>query len=97
VTDASQIYKIALVASNGDTDIAAMLESLYAQNRLQKHAVSIGDGESFAQKSSVSFVEGYSFPCGFLSPYFATDPEHKEVVYGSMKEGTRNAYVFLTD
>jgi hypothetical protein len=61
------------VAANGDTDIAKMLESLQAMDRLKKHAVSIGDGESYALKSSVSFVEGYSFSAGFLSPYFATD------------------------
>jgi chaperonin GroEL (HSP60 family) len=62
------------VSSNSDSEITRILREVYAQNRQQMSAISIGNTERvFQDKPRLEIIQGYSFDQGFLSPYFTTD------------------------
>jgi chaperonin GroEL len=87
------------VSSNSDSEITRILREVYAQNRQQMSAISIGNTERvFQDKPRLEIIQGYSFDQGFLSPYFTTDKAKSRVEYGSHeKELIAGAYVLLID
>jgi len=73
-----------MVSSNNDPDITSILTEIYAANRQQMSAISIGSTENvYHDRPKLEFLKGYSFEQGFLSPYFATDKAKTVVEYGN--------------
>jgi chaperonin GroEL len=76
-TEKSDLHKVALVSSNHDDDIGAIISEA-----IDKVG---GDGvveveEGKTAEMTIEYVEGMAFDKGFLSPYFMTDPKSAECV-----------------
>lgn len=72
ISSMTEISNIALISSNGDKNIAEIVT---------KAVTSVGENgtimveNSSTDKNTVEIVEGLSFDCGYISPYFINNPE----------------------
>ena len=87
VRDRQDIARVATLSANDDLDLGAMIAE--AMERVGRHGV-ITVGEGRGLDTTLDLVEGMRFDCGYLSPYFVTDPE-------SMESVLENAWVLLTE
>src|SRR5438874_665695 len=75
--DKKEIAQVATIASNNDKTIGSLIAE--AMEKVGKDGV-ITVEESKSADTVLDVVEGMQFDRGYLSPYFATDPERMEVV-----------------
>jgi chaperonin GroEL len=71
------ISQVGTISANGDATIGGIIAE--AMEKIGKDGV-ITIEESKTMETSLEFVEGMQLDRGYLSPYFATDPERMEVV-----------------
>ena len=76
--DKKEIAQVATIASNNDKTIGNLIAE--AMEKVGKDGV-ITVEESKSADTVLDLVEGMQFDRGYLSPYFATDPERMEVVF----------------
>lgn len=87
VSGSEAVLNIATVSSNNDSELGAIVTE--ALDKVGKDGiVTVADSKS--TKTSVRIVEGMQFDRGYLSPYFATDPETMSVHFES-------PYILITD
>jgi chaperonin GroEL len=72
-----EIAQVGTVSANGDATIGNTLAE--AMERVGREGV-ITVEEAKGMETTLEVVEGMQFDRGYLSPYFATDPERMEVV-----------------
>jgi len=75
VKDRTEIAQVATISANGDTDIGEIIAD--AMDKVGKDGV-ITVEEAKALETTLDVVEGMQFDKGYLSPYFATDPQTLE-------------------
>ncbi|HKZ07863.1 MAG TPA: chaperonin GroEL [Methylomirabilota bacterium] len=75
--DKKEITQVATIASNNDTTIGSLIAE--AMDKVGKDGV-ITVEEAKAMDTTLEVVEGMQFDRGYLSPYFATDPDRMEAV-----------------
>ena len=74
-----EIAQVGAVSSNGDVAIGEMIAD--AMDKVGREGV-ITVEEAKSIDTTLGVVEGMQFDRGFLSPYFVTDPERMEAVFG---------------
>jgi chaperonin GroEL len=72
VKDRERIAQVGTVAANGDTTIGTLLAE--AMDKVGKEGVILVE-EAKGLETTLDVVEGMQFDRGYLSPYFATNPE----------------------
>ncbi len=75
--DKKEIAQVATIASNNDKTIGNLIAE--AMEKVGKDGV-ITVEEAKGMDTTLEVVEGMQFDRGYLSPYFATDPERMEAV-----------------
>ena len=77
VKDRSQIFNVACISANSDQTIGNTIAD--AMEKVGKDGtITVEEGKSL--ETSLDIVEGMQFDKGYLSPYFATDPQTTEAV-----------------
>ena len=77
VKDRTEIAQVASISANGDDSIGEIIAD--AMDKVGKDGV-ITVEEAKALETTLDVVEGMQFDKGYLSPYFATDPQTLECV-----------------
>lgn len=77
VKDRSEIANVATISANGDSSIGEIIAD--AMDKVGKDGV-ITVEEAKSLETQLEVVEGMQFDKGYLSPYFATDPNTLETV-----------------
>lgn len=77
VKDKKEIAQVATIAANGDAKIGGLIAD--AMEKVGKDGV-ITVEEAKSMATTLDVVEGMQFDQGYLSPYFATDPEKMEAL-----------------
>ena len=85
--DMNKINHIALISSNNDHEVASLITD--AMGKMKKDGV-ITVEDSKSTKTYIDIVEGMKFNRGYISPYFATNPEKMDCVL-------ENPYILLHD
>jgi len=70
IENKNDLKKVALIASNGESDVAELIVDAIDASGVDGHVI-VEEAKGF--KSSLTVVEGYQLERGFLSPYFVTD------------------------
>ncbi|MGB8702826.1 MAG: chaperonin GroEL [Thermosynechococcaceae cyanobacterium] len=87
VSDSKAIAQVGAIAAGNDEEVGRMIAN--AMEKVGKEGViSLEEGNSMTTELEVT--EGMRFDKGYISPYFATDPEQMEAVL-------EDAYILLTD
>ncbi|MEM8806881.1 MAG: chaperonin GroEL [Cyanobacteria bacterium P01_G01_bin.38] len=87
VNDSTAIAQVATISAGNDEVVGQMIAEAMAKVG-QEGVISLEEGKSMT--TEVEVTEGMRFDKGYISPYFATDPERMEAVL-------EDAYVLLTD
>ena len=83
------IYNVAMISSNGDTEISGLIRQCYEKLGLNDIVVKL-DSSSYFLKSWVEIAEGFQYDKGLPSPYLVTD-------YQKMEASYKDAYVLFFD
>jgi chaperonin GroEL len=87
VEDSKAIAQVAAISAGNDEEVGQMIAQ--AMDRVGKEGViSLEEGKSMT--TELEITEGMRFDKGYISPYFATDPERMEAVFDE-------PYILLTD
>jgi chaperonin GroEL len=87
VSDSRAIAQVGAIAAGNDDEVGRMIAN--AMEKVGKEGViSLEEGNSMT--TELEITEGMRFDKGYISPYFATDPERMETVL-------EDAYILLTD
>jgi chaperonin GroEL len=87
VSGSKAIAQVGAIAAGNDEEVGQMIAS--AMERVgQEGVISLEEGKSMATELEVT--EGMRFDKGYISPYFATDPERMEAVL-------EDPYILLTE
>ncbi len=87
VGDSKAIAQVAAISAGNDEEVGQMIAQ--AMDRVGKEGViSLEEGKSMT--TELEITEGMRFDKGYISPYFATDPERMEAVFDE-------PYILLTD
>ena len=87
VEDSKAIAQVGAISSGNDEEVGQMIAQ--AMDKVGKEGViSLEEGKSMT--TELEITEGMRFDKGYISPYFATDPERMEAVYDE-------PYILLTD
>jgi chaperonin GroEL len=78
VKDQKEISQVGTISANNDSTIGNIIAE--AMNKVGKEGV-ITVEEAKAMETTLEVVEGMQFDRGYISPYFATDPEKMEAVF----------------
>ena len=79
VSDTSEIAQVATVSANWDTEIGNIIAE--AMDKVGKDGT-ITVEEAKGIETTLDVVEGMQFDKGYLSPYFVTDAEAMEAIFG---------------
>ena len=78
VNTAEEIAQVAAISAGNDMEVGKLIAD--AMEKVGKDGViTVGESKSF--ETTLEVTEGMQFDRGFISPYFATDPERGEAVY----------------
>ncbi|MUL37590.1 chaperonin GroEL [Gloeocapsopsis dulcis] len=87
VEDSKAIAQVGAISAGNDEEVGQMIAS--AMDKVGKEGViSLEEGKSMT--TELEITEGMRFDKGYISPYFATDPERMEAVFDE-------PYLLLTD
>jgi len=87
VGDSKAIAQVGSISAGNDDEVGQMIAS--AMEKVGKEGViSLEEGKSMT--TELEITEGMRFDKGYISPYFATDPERMEAVFDE-------PYILLTD
>ncbi|MBE9193708.1 chaperonin GroEL [Gloeocapsopsis crepidinum LEGE 06123] len=87
VEDSKAIAQVGSISAGNDEEVGQMIAS--AMDKVGKEGViSLEEGKSMT--TELEITEGMRFDKGYISPYFATDPERMEAVFDE-------PYLLLTD
>ncbi|MDF5727426.1 MAG: chaperonin GroEL [Rhizonema sp. PD38] len=87
VEDSKAIAQVGAISSGNDEEVGQMIAQ--AMDKVGKEGViSLEEGKSMT--TELEITEGMRFDKGYISPYFATDPERMEAVYDE-------PFILLTD
>ncbi len=87
VEDSKSIAQVGSISAGNDEEVGQMIAD--AMDKVGKEGViSLEEGKSM--NTELEITEGMRFDKGYISPYFATDPERMETVF-------EEPYILLTD
>ncbi|PIG95275.1 chaperonin GroEL [Gloeocapsopsis sp. IPPAS B-1203] len=87
VEDSKAIAQVGSISAGNDEEVGQMIAS--AMDKVGKEGViSLEEGKSMT--TELEITEGMRFDKGYISPYFATDPERMEAIFDE-------PYLLLTD
>ncbi|MDJ0734118.1 MAG: chaperonin GroEL [Nostocaceae cyanobacterium] len=87
VEDSKAIAQVGAISAGNDEEVGSMIAE--AMDKVGKEGViSLEEGKSMT--TELEITEGMRFDKGYISPYFATDPERMETVFDE-------PYLLLTD
>ena len=78
VNTKEEIAQVAAISAGNDMEVGKLIAD--AMDKIGKDGViTVGESKSF--DTTLEITEGMQFDRGYISPYFATDPERGEAVY----------------
>ncbi|WP_009633919.1 chaperonin GroEL [Synechocystis sp. PCC 7509] len=87
VEDSKSIAQVGSISAGNDEEVGQMIAD--AMDKVGKEGViSLEEGKSM--NTELEITEGMRFDKGYISPYFATDPERMETIF-------EEPYILLTD
>ena len=81
------LKKVAKISANGDEEIAEIVSEAVFKSG-EDGVINVEEGKSV--KTSLEFLEGLRFDCGFLSPYFINDNNRNLVSF-------ENCYILISE